>query len=352
MAALVVALARADAAALARLDLWPPGLAALTSGLAILSLAADRERDPVRLASLPLGAAAVFVALTLLAQPGAPSGGLRLATATPVHLALALVSGAILAGLAVALGQQALAPRGRDFLRALTGLLPLLGFTGTVLGIMAALGALPEVLADIAANLLCLVVVVLAVAALRAGGGGGPVASLPRTAATPLGAAQMVEVLRMRLHPAGSPQAERIDLTAGGARTAPVPGVAPGPGAPAVVYVLAQDHHAALVAQLRAAGRDRVELDVPEALGDGRGDWNPAFAALAPEAADTARFAPALARLLAGPRPARAAPSLAEAPPSRARALIQATLALGGLALVLAVWGGGLAAARRRRRTA
>lgn len=152
VAALVPALALADGARLARLDLWPLGLAGLTAGLAILSLAAERGQDPVPLASLPLGAAAVFVALSLLAQPAAPSGALRLATATLVHLALALVAGAILAGLAVAVVQQALAPRGRDFLRALIGLLPLLGFTGTVLGIMSALTALPEVLAGPAAD--------------------------------------------------------------------------------------------------------------------------------------------------------------------------------------------------------
>lgn len=152
VAALVLALSGADAAALARLDLWPLGLAALTAGLAILSLSADRGQDPVPLASLPLGAVAVFVALTLLAQPWAPAGGLRLATATAVHLALALVSGAVLAGLLIVMARRALAPRARDFLRALTGLLPLLGFTGTVLGIMAALSVLPEVLGAPAAD--------------------------------------------------------------------------------------------------------------------------------------------------------------------------------------------------------
>lgn len=146
VAALAVGMAQADAARLARLDLWPLGLAGLSAGLAILSLAAERGQDPVPLACLPLGAALACVALVLLAQPGAPVGALRLATATPVHLALALVACAILAGLAVAAARQALAPRGRDFLRALIGLLPLLGFTGTVLGIMAALAALPEVL--------------------------------------------------------------------------------------------------------------------------------------------------------------------------------------------------------------
>lgn len=208
-------------------------------------------------------------------------------------------------------------------------------------------------LADIAANLLCLVVVVLAVATRHAG---PPSVALPDTdlvlpqvVATPLTAAQMVELLRLRLDHGGAPGLERIDLTAAGPRPAAVPGVAPVPGAPALVYVLAPGHHAALAAQLGTEGRAWQELDVPQALGDGAGDWAPAFAALAPQAADPARFGPALARLLAGPPPPRTLAPAAPSGPSRLAMLVQLALALAGLALTLAVWLAGRAAARRRR---
>lgn len=202
-------------------------------------------------------------------------------------------------------------------------------------------------LADIAANLLCLVVIVLAVAARQSGGPAVETPALPVIEAAPLGAAEMVEALRLRLQPGAVPGMERIDLTAAGIRAAEVPGVVPAPGGPALVYVLDGTHHAGLVAQLRAGGRDWVELDVPEALGDGAGDWNPAFAALAPEAAVPDRWPAALARLLTGPAPARGVAGVQAGGPSRLVMLAQLGLAVLGAALSVGVWLAGRAAARR-----
>lgn len=146
---LALALGTMEQAQMARLGAWPLGLAAVSAGLALLSLAVETGKDPVPFASLPLGAAVVFVLLAVMAQPGmvrALPGGFELLTATPIHLALSFTGGAILAGLCVVVLRARFTPPAHDFLRGLTGLLPLLGFVGTVLGIMTALAALPEIL--------------------------------------------------------------------------------------------------------------------------------------------------------------------------------------------------------------
>lgn len=146
---LALALLDITPAQMARLGLWPLALAALSAGLALASHAIETGRDPVPFASLPLGAIVVFVLLGIVAQPGlatAMPGGYALFTATQVHLALTFTTGAILAGLGIIVLRARLTPSAHDFLRAMTGLLPLLGFVGTVLGIMSALAALPDVL--------------------------------------------------------------------------------------------------------------------------------------------------------------------------------------------------------------
>lgn len=120
---------------------WPFMLAAVAAALCIFLLAAGEGRSGPSAVLFPLGAAlftgglsgAAFFALDV-----------SLVTKTPIHLALAVLSTVILAGILMAILSLSLPARSARFLRALIGLLPLLGFAGTILGIMVALGALPD----------------------------------------------------------------------------------------------------------------------------------------------------------------------------------------------------------------
>ena len=127
---------------------WPLAISALAAGLAILTLAEIDGRDPMPVALFPLGAALLSLLMVAVTDPISPFAwpeGARLATRTPVHLALVALAGFVLAGLLVATFRRTLSVRGAGLLRALIGLLPLLGFTGTILGIIQTLSGLPAV---------------------------------------------------------------------------------------------------------------------------------------------------------------------------------------------------------------
>lgn len=142
--ALVLALTSGDSA----LAHWPLAVAALASALAILTLAEIDNRDPMPTACFPLGAVLLAVGLAAISDPISPllwPEGVQLLTRTAVHLALTALAAVVLAGLLIAALRRSLSARASGLLRALIGLLPLLGFTGTILGIIQSLAALPEV---------------------------------------------------------------------------------------------------------------------------------------------------------------------------------------------------------------
>lgn len=127
---------------------WPLTVAALASALAILMLTELDGRDPMPAACFPLGAFLFSVMLTVIGDPISPVGwpeGLELTTRTPVHLALTVLAGVVTAALIIAATRRSISTRATSLLRALIGLLPLLGFTGTILGIIQTLTALPNV---------------------------------------------------------------------------------------------------------------------------------------------------------------------------------------------------------------
>lgn len=127
---------------------WPLGVAALAAALSIITLCEIERLDPVPLAVFPLGTALLALILILLSEPVSPlrwPEAAALLQRTAVHLALAGLGAMIAAGLALAALRRSLAPRGRRLIAAMIGLLPLLGFTGTILGIMQTLAALPAV---------------------------------------------------------------------------------------------------------------------------------------------------------------------------------------------------------------
>ena len=228
-------------------------------------------------------------------------------------------------------------------------------------------------LADIAANLLCIVLVLLASLASQQGRQAPPDAPIPmpEVSFAPLDAQAIVELLRLRLDPDAAPEVGRIDLT----RMGPRPVKAPEAASLALVYVFDPTHHAELVAQLRARGMDWIEIDVPEALqsvsaaseagaerpgADETGaDWAAGFLSLQGVAARPERFRTDLARLLAaGPTGSSAAdtpPARPEQPRARrslsdlaARLAALGNLILASLAVALSalVWSRGRRAAR------
>ncbi|WP_163850645.1 MotA/TolQ/ExbB proton channel family protein [Pseudooceanicola aestuarii] len=123
---------------------WPILLCAIAAGLALILMAGAEGRGPGPAPWFPTGAALFALLLSGLAMAGLPA---QILTRTPIHAALVLLAAVILAGLLLTLADRALTPRLDRFLRALIGLLPLLGFTGTILGIMRALDGLPDVFA-------------------------------------------------------------------------------------------------------------------------------------------------------------------------------------------------------------
>lgn len=168
-------------------------------------------------------------------------------------------------------------------------------------------------LADIAANLLCIVVILLVIVGLMApvAGLGANTHELRVQSRPPQSGAEMVELLRSRLRPAPD-GAVLIDLHREGPLVA-----APADGGTrslqpadidgarlALVYVFGHYGHAALADRLARAGIEKREMTVPEALrtaspGSAAAGWSAAFLALAPRADDPAAFRAALARLLA-----------------------------------------------------
>lgn len=127
---------------------WPLAVSALAAGLSLITLCEIERQDPVPLAVFPLGAALLMLILGLLTEQVSPLRWPEAATLlhrTAVHLALAGIGAMIAAGLVLAGLRRSLAPRGRRLIAAMIGLLPLLGFTGTILGIMQTLAALPAV---------------------------------------------------------------------------------------------------------------------------------------------------------------------------------------------------------------
>lgn len=142
--AILLLLLRAEdlPALLARFGAWPFLICAVAAGLTLilLALAEGRAVSPGPL--FPLGAAALVAAMGAAQILSVPTD---LLLKTPLHLALALLGAALVIGLLLVLLARSLPPRHERFLRALIGLLPLLGFTGTILGIMGALSSLPEI---------------------------------------------------------------------------------------------------------------------------------------------------------------------------------------------------------------
>jgi hypothetical protein len=130
---------------LARFAAWPLLLCAVAAGLTLILLASADGRAVSPGPLFPLGAAALVAGMGAVETLQTPT---VLVLKTPLHLALAGLGSALLVGLLLVLLARSLPPRHERFLRALIGLLPLLGFTGTILGIMGALSSLPEIFAD------------------------------------------------------------------------------------------------------------------------------------------------------------------------------------------------------------
>jgi len=139
-------------------------------------------------------------------------------------------------------------------------------------------------LADLAANVLCVVMIVLAALATMPAQAPHRGEVLPMHHAPALSGAEMVDMLRQRLLPGVA----SVDL----ADRWPIP---LGQGQ-AIVFVFDHRHHAALVLQ---GGGNWPQMDVPQALrrGDGMG-FSDRFLALAPLAKDPEIFRRALIRLL------------------------------------------------------
>jgi len=120
---------------------WPLVVAGLAAGLALLLHGETSGRSALPWAIFPLGAALVLV--IVLAWPGGPP---QMLVRSFAHRVLLVLTGAILAALLMGFSRpDGLSGKDTGFVRALMGLLPLLGFTGTILGIMQALSALPAV---------------------------------------------------------------------------------------------------------------------------------------------------------------------------------------------------------------
>jgi len=130
------------------LTLWPAFLAALAAGLALLPPGPGGHRaasDSPALGLLPLGMATLVAGVTLAATAGRlPQWPDRLTAAA--YLSLYAAACVIAVGLTEAILAGRLTARRDRFLRAMIGLLPLLGFAGTILGIMQALSRLPDVI--------------------------------------------------------------------------------------------------------------------------------------------------------------------------------------------------------------
>lgn len=188
-------------------------------------------------------------------------------------------------------------------------------------------------LADISANILCVVLIVLVVTALTMGNGRSTSTQvIPVILANPESAADTVELLRQRL--VGS--VALIDLTA------ERPTIPPGTEQ-VLIYIFDQKFHHVLVTRLITEGRNWREITVPQALRatDGTG-FSYKFGNLIENAEDPAQFRRDLTQLLSGePRTAKRNFDV-EIP---ARPLVKfgdsftrGTFALFSMLLVLGIW--------------
>ncbi|MCL3883297.1 hypothetical protein [Marivita sp. GX14005] len=188
-------------------------------------------------------------------------------------------------------------------------------------------------IADIAANLLCVVVIVMSLIALANPPGLSAQAGAPARTAAPLAGAAMVAMLHRRLVP--EPGIGAVDLLAVGPRAAHMEGAAE-------VDLFVFDH--AAYGSLPDAGLPRQELSVPRALrrADG-GDWSGAFLALRRAGADRAAFTEGLIALLAAPTEGATPQNTRRSLLPRIKTALNALAAAMTLALILGL-------ARRRRR--
>lgn len=126
---------------LAGFGFWPFVAAATAAGLALMPGSA---RHLPTLALFPFAAvlAGCLCAALVLTAPGLA----RLLASSPYHFVITLALAATLVALADAAAGHLSAPRER-LIRALVAMLPLLGFLGTIAGLIEALGSLPDLFA-------------------------------------------------------------------------------------------------------------------------------------------------------------------------------------------------------------
>lgn len=144
-AALLITLGQAESLAevAARVGLWPLVLSLFAAQLAV-SLLPDMATRAV----LARGAVVLSLALTLALPLGAAALADRWVLQSPVHLLIVYTACLVFAAQASAAFIGPPDVEEKRMIAGMTQLLPLLGFAGTVWGIMVALGALPAVFAS------------------------------------------------------------------------------------------------------------------------------------------------------------------------------------------------------------
>lgn len=131
------------------LGIWPFVAAMLAAGLSLLPTQAARQ-DPVpTLALFPFGAVLATCAAALLVI-GFPTP-LRLVLSTPYHVVIFLALACVLVALADAAATH-LPPAREKLIRALIAMMPLLGFLGTIAGLLEALTSLPALFSPTGAD--------------------------------------------------------------------------------------------------------------------------------------------------------------------------------------------------------
>lgn len=123
------------------LGVWPFVAAILAAGLALLPTPSTRQGPAPTLALMPFSAVlAVCSAVVLVIAFPAP---LRLILSTTYHFVIFLTLCCVLVALADAAATDLPAPR-EKLIRGLIGMMPLLGFLGTIAGLLQALARLPD----------------------------------------------------------------------------------------------------------------------------------------------------------------------------------------------------------------
>jgi hypothetical protein len=113
---------------------WPVAGAALAGALALGPLAARPAQAWL------VGLVGWLAAATQVDLAGAPQ---RILASGPIHLAIGLFGAAALAMVILAAARGSHGAEAQRFTTTLSGLMPVLGFTGTVAGIMTSLAAMP-----------------------------------------------------------------------------------------------------------------------------------------------------------------------------------------------------------------